>query len=168
MFKQLFLPLIAVGAFIALVGLLVQGKIGNFNKVLGPSSTPKPNIVKIDDTEIKVEVAKTDQERQRGLGGRTSLDQNSGMLFVMPSNSKPSFWMKDTLIPLDIIWIKNGKVIGVEKDVPVEKGVEDSKLKLYPAPGVVDYVLEVNAGFSDKNNITVGQNLSGLEQLLGQ
>lgn len=157
MFKQLFLPLIAVAAFIVLVGLLVQGKLGGLSPLMiNPSPTPKPKIVKIDSAEIQVEVAKSDEERQKGLGGRESLAENSGMIFVMPENSKPTFWMKDTLFPLDIIWIKDGKVLSVTKNIPVEKDVPNDKLTLYPAPGVVDYVLEVNAGFSDKNNIKAG------------
>lgn len=159
MVKQLLLPFLAVAAFIVVVGLLVQGKLGNISSISTPQSTQAPNIIKIDDTEIQVEIAKTNEERQKGLGGKESLAENSGMLFVIPENNKPTFWMKDTLIPLDIIWIKDNKVAGIEKNVQAQIGVEDSKLKLYPAPGIVDFVLEVNAGFSEKNNLKINSSV---------
>lgn len=166
MFKQLFLPLIAVAAFIVLVGLLVQGKIGNFQPIsIFPSPTPSAKLIKLDDTEVEVEIAKITEERQKGLSGRQELGENSGMLFVMPKNTKPTFWMKDTLFPLDIIWIKDGKVLGISENAPVEKDVPDEKLTLYPAPSVVDYVLEVNAGFSQKNGIKAGSTFQMLFDL---
>ncbi|HLD92378.1 MAG TPA: DUF192 domain-containing protein [Patescibacteria group bacterium] len=165
MFKQLFLPIIAVAGFIVLVGLLTQGKLG----FLIPSSSPTPKanakIIKIDDTEIEVEVAKTNEERAKGLSNREKLDENSGMIFVFSKDSKPSFWMKDTKISLDIIWINDSIITGIEKNVQPEPGKADSELKKYPAPSSIDYVLEINGGFSDKNKIKVGQTISGLEQL---
>lgn len=155
MFKSIFLPIIAVAGFIILVGLLSQGKL---IKVRAKS-------IKIDTTEINIEIAKTNDERSKGLSNRTSLNENTGMIFVFPKNSKPVFWMKDTKIPLDIIWINDNKIIGIDKNVEPELGILDAKLKKYPAPDDVDYVLEVNAGFSDKNNIKLDQTISGLEQL---
>ncbi|HCR35730.1 hypothetical protein A2130_02925 [Candidatus Woesebacteria bacterium GWC2_33_12] len=156
MFKQIFLPLIAVAVFITLVGLLGQGKL-----------TPKVSLktIKIDNLEISVEVAKSADERAKGLSGREKLDENSGMVFVFDKNSKPVFWMKDTLVALDIIWINDNKIIRIEKNVQPEIGKTDSELKKYTAPSIVDYVLEVNAGFADKNNIKIDQMISGLEQL---
>lgn len=162
MFKQIILPLIAVAAFIVVVGLFSQGRIKLPNS---PTPTPTSKIIKIGDLEIPIEVAKTDSEKQKGLSNRTKLADNSGMLFVFNKNSKPVFWMKDTKIPLDIIWISNGKIVGINKNVPTEIGKSDTELTRYPSPQSIDYVLEVNAGFSDKNQITVGESLSGLEQL---
>lgn len=160
MVKQLLLPFIAVATFIVIVGLMVQGKIGNltpiYNSDQKQTSNTNAKIVKINDVEIEVEVAKTDQERQKGLSNKKSLEENSGMLFALPSNSKPTFWMKDTLIPLDIIWIKENQVVGIEKNVPIQIGATDEELVRYNAPGVIDFVLEVNSGFSDKNNIDKG------------
>lgn len=155
MFKSIFLPIIAVAGFIVLVGLLSQGKL----------IKEKSKSIKIDTTEINIEVAKSNEEKSKGLSNRISLDENSGMIFVFSKNSKPVFWMKDTKIPLDIIWINDNKIIGIDKNVQPEPNVVDSKLKKYQSPFEVDYVLEVNAGFSDKNNIKLDQTISGLEQL---
>lgn len=164
MFKSIFLPIIAVAAFIVLVGLLSQGKLDFFFKNTSPA-VQNEKTIKIDDLKIIVEVAETNEERSLGLSNRTRLDDQSGMVFVFTKNSKPVFWMKDTKIPLDIIWINDNKIIGIEKNVQPELGVTDSKLKKYHAPSEIDYVLEVNGGFSDKNSIKVGEMISGLEQL---
>lgn len=167
MFKQIFLPLIAVAAFITIVGLLSQGKLDFLLKNINPNLNSNKNskIVKINDIEINIEVAKTNTEKSKGLSNREKLDENSGMIFIFEKNSKPAFWMKDTKISLDIIWINDNKIVGVEKNVQPEPNKKDSELKRYSAPSSVDYVLEVNGGFSEKNNIKIGQSLSGLEQL---
>ena len=163
MFKQIFLPLIAVAGFIVLVGLLSQGKLDKFVKK--PPLEANSKAVMIEDKKINVEVAKTNEERSKGLSNRNKLDENSGMIFIFSPNSKPIFWMKDTKISLDIIWINDNKIVGIEKNVQPQLNTDDSKLRRYPAPSEIDYVLEVNGGFSDKNNIKVGQSLSGLELL---
>lgn len=165
MFKSIFLPIIAVAAFITLVGLLSQGKL-NFllNKVNSVENSTQKTI-KINDVEIAIEVARTSGERSKGLSNRSKLDEKSGMFFVFEKGSKPVFWMKDTKISLDLIWIKDGRVIGIEKKVQPEIGKKDSDLKRYPAPSAIDYVLEVNGGFSDKFNIKSGDEVSGLQDM---
>jgi len=163
MFKSIFLPIIAVASFIIVVGLLSGGKL-NFLIQTSPVKE-KAKSIKIDSTEINIEVAKTNDERSKGLSNRTVLDEKTGMVFVFPKNSKPVFWMKDTKISLDIIWINDNKIIGIDKNVEPEPGVTDNKLKKYPSPSEIDYVLEVNSGFSDKYNIKPDQTISGLEQL---
>ena len=168
MFKSIFLPLIGVVAFITFVGLLSQGKLKFLTSTIeSPPQVTQANTkpIKIGDMEINVEVAKTNDEKSKGLSNRTSLDEKSGMIFVFDQNSKPSFWMKDTLIALDLIWINDNKIIAINKNVKPEPNVSSRELKKYPAPSEIDYVLEVNSGFSDKFKVIPGQMLSGLEQL---
>ncbi|MFH1895952.1 MAG: DUF192 domain-containing protein, partial [bacterium] len=70
-----------------------------------------------------VEVVDTVEKRQRGLMFRESLDKNKGMLFVFDGVGEYDFWMKNTLISLDIIWLnENYKVVGVQTAVPCEAG----------------------------------------------
>ena len=164
MFKSLFLPIIAVAVFITLVGLLSQGKLDKFIKTTDNNNQQAKSIV-IDDKEIKVEVARTNIERSKGLSNREKLEENSGMVFVFDKNSKPSFWMKDTKIALDIIWINDDKIVSINKNVEPEPNKSDSQLKKYPAPSEIDYVLEVNAGFSDKNGIKAGSTVQKLSDL---
>lgn len=165
MFKSLFLPLIGVAAFITLVGLLTQGKFDSILKKTTTNINSELKVIKIDNVEVEVEVAKTNSERAKGLSNRDSLGEGNGMIFVFEENSEPIFWMKDTRIALDIIWINDDKIVGVDRNVEPEPNKKDSDLTRYPSPSVVDYVLEVNGGFSDSNNIRTGQTLSGLEQL---
>ena len=118
MFKQIILPILAVAAFIVIVGIFVQ-KSSSLN--LPGLFTPKPTaqiekIMAIGDKKIGVQIADTAEKRKNGLSGITSLKENSGMLFVFDTKgASPLFWMKDMLIPLDLIWISNGKIVQIDK-----------------------------------------------------
>ena len=95
---------------------------------------------------IRVEVVNTPASIQLGLSGRKSLTAD-GMLFVFDRPTQPVFWMKEMLFPIDIIWISNNRIVGSEKEVqPPAAGMADQELKRYPAPQLVDMVLEVPAG----------------------
>lgn len=121
---------------------------------------PKKDTKEIIISNIKVNalIADSSEKRQKGLGGKSSLSQTGGMLFIFDQKDiQPSFWMKDMLIPIDIIWINDGKIIQIDKNIPASaKESKDSDLKLYFPNESIDFVLEVNAGFSDKNKIKVG------------
>jgi uncharacterized membrane protein (UPF0127 family) len=159
MFKQIILPLLAVIAFIAIIGIFVQ-KSGSLKLGIQapPQATITPNKTIIVGTKsIRVQIANTPDERTKGLSGITSLGDNDGMLFVFTPKDAAIFWMKEMLFPLDIIWINNGKIIRIDKNIPKPPaGTQDSQLKTYSAGQLVDGVLEVNGGFSDKNKVKVG------------
>lgn len=106
------------------------------------------------DACLNVELAATPRQRERGLMGRLSLDKDRGMLFVFPSDDFWVFWMKDTKVPLDIIWMdRSGKVVDiVENAQPVFSQDPPTFKSVFPAR----YVLEANAGFAKENNIKVG------------
>lgn len=161
--KKLIIPIVAVAAFIVAVGFLVQ-KTNTNSPIQSPTPQPAPTVT-IRNVTINVELAKTNEEREKGLSDRTSLNKNSGMLFIFDAkDNTPAFWMKGMLIPLDIIWIKDGKITKIDKNIPAPAPVTpENKLKTYSA-GAVDYVLEVNAGFADTNSIKTGDGvtLSGI------
>lgn len=165
MIKQIILPLLGVIAFIILVGILVQ-KSGSINIPGFSMSSQAQKVVKIDEKTITVEIANTEALREKGLSGRTFLASDSGMLFVFDGlNQTHQFWMKGMLIPLDIIWISGGKIVSINKNVsPPPSGTLDNQLTVYTARGPVDYVLEVAADYSDKNNFKLGDSvdLSGI------
>lgn len=104
-------------------------------------------------TTVTAEVAASLADQQRGLSGRDSLAADAGMLFPINPPAVQTFWMHQMKFPIDIIWIKDGRVIGFQLNVPVSTG-EDPE-PLYRSPGAVDDVLEVNAGFIAKNGIQV-------------
>lgn len=158
MVKSLLLPLAGVAAFIIVVGLLVQ----NSGNIVFPGATPSASLTKTTITvggkTVNVEVAKTEATRELGLGGRTSLAADAGMLFVFDSKGiSPGFWMKGMLFPLDIIWISGGKIVAIDKNIQAPAaGTPDENLVIYNAGVPIDYVLEVNAGYSANNGVKVG------------
>lgn len=108
----------------------------------------------INDQSITVEIADSAALKQIGLGGRDYLPENQGMLFVFEQQSRPVFWMKGMEFPLDIIWIADNRVVDLTKDALVE--IDQNNLTKYRPTKPVNYVLEVNAGFIDNNNIKIG------------
>ena len=100
---------------------------------------------------IDVELACTPEEQQRGLMFRKELSEGQGMLFVFPSETIQSFWMKNTFIPLDMIHLdKTGKIVGVIENAKPHD--ESSHAVGVPAK----YVLEVNAFFAKKYFLKAG------------
>lgn len=144
--KKVALLLVATAIFIVAIGLLTQ-----------KAKAPERKEIKIDNLTLKVEVADSEEERARGLSGRRKLEEDGGMLFVFEKeNVFPSFWMKDMLIAIDIIWINDGEVVKIDKNVGPETGRSTQELTLYYPDEPIDYVLEVSSGFSDKNGVKEG------------
>ena len=93
--------------------------------------------IEIGDKEYNVEVARTEEEKIKGLQEKESLGENEGMLFIYDEPQELAFWMKDTAIPLDIVFIdEDGEVISVQQGQPYDE-------TLLEEDGVM-YVLEVN------------------------
>ncbi|MDP3882711.1 MAG: DUF192 domain-containing protein [Candidatus Staskawiczbacteria bacterium] len=122
------------------------------------SSNETKNIACIKDACFSVELADTNEERELGLMYRTQLDKNRGMLFVFGNKGIYPFWMKNTLIPLDIIWINNDlKVVFInENSQPCP--VEGECISVNPEVSAL-YVLEINAGLSKELGIKIGDTL---------
>jgi uncharacterized protein len=117
-------------------------------------------MIKIGETSLEVELAMTEQSTTQGLSGRQTIGAD-GMLFIFPTTQVRHFWMKEMLFPIDIIWIKDHKIVGLSKNVlPPEPGTPLAKLPTYPSPVSVNMVLEVPAGFADQHNLSVGSPLT--------
>ena len=126
--------------------------------ILGLTMTPTTKTVNFIDskTEIKVEIADTTQERSRGLMFREKLPIDMGMLFVFPEEDERGFWMKNTLIPLDMIFIDaEGRIINIEEAVP-EPNTSDENLKTYRSGEPAKYVIETNSSFTERRNVEEG------------
>jgi len=105
-----------------------------------------------------VELAVTSEERSRGLMFREHLDPDKGMLFIYPDEGVHSFWMKNTLIPLDMVWINgNREVISISKDV---QPCQPSQCPSIGPGQKVQYVLELNGGTSDKIGLAIGDKIT--------
>jgi len=110
----------------------------------------------INGKTINLELANTAQEQEQGLMYRNELDENSAMLFIFQDEQIRSFWMKNTLIPLDIIFIdSNNMIVDIQAAEPCKSDPCINYVSKYPAK----YVLEVNQGYSERNNISIGDKL---------
>lgn len=112
---------------------------------------------KYGEVKINIEIADTDKERQKGLMFRDKLDENSGMVFIFEEEKYVSFWMKNTKIPLDMIFVSSNGTITEIKD-NIQPCVSDP-CDIYTSKYPTKYVIEVNAGFSRKNNIDVNDRI---------
>jgi uncharacterized protein len=104
---------------------------------------------------LEIEVADEEPERIRGLMDRFSMPENAGMLFIFDKDEPRSFWMKNTYIPLDIIYINAEKKI-----VSIQKYTHPRTTTSIPSEKPAIYVLEVNAGFTDKYGIFAGDKIA--------
>lgn len=107
-------------------------------------------LVTIGDKTYEVEVANTASTKKKGLSGHEKLNENTGMIFYFEEPIIPTFWMKDMLFPLDILWIdENNKIVGLQNDLD-----PSSYPKTYYPNKKIKYVLEVSSdSFSDSDNL---------------
>jgi len=126
------------------------------NRMNGPTDNAQPTISfntgSSSEPSFKVEIADTNESRARGLMYRSHLDQNSGMLFIFGTEANHVFWMKNTYIPLDMIFLSSDwLVVGIIHDA--EPMTLDERSVGRPSR----YVLEINGGLSVKLGITEGR-----------
>lgn len=106
---------------------------------------------------LKVSIASTPAQQRKGLGGCAMLARKTGMYFPFSVTGPQTFWMKDMVIPLDMVWLLNGRVVGVTANIPFPSpGVKDALLPLYYSPQDVNAVLEVEAGTAASYGLTKG------------
>lgn len=116
--------------------------------------------LKINNQTLTVEVAETLAQMTKGLSGRRSLAENQGMLFVYPDYQIRYFHMKEMNFPLDIIWLKDNQIVGIEEKVPVLTNGDITKVE---SKEIINQVLEVNSGWVKENGIEVGDRVEGLD-----
>ncbi len=110
-----------------------------------------------DGKPLQVEIARTPTARARGLMFRATLPEDYGMLFIFERPGKNQFWMKNTLIPLDILWMDDRKrIIHIAYQVPPCKL---DPCPLYGPTADSHYVLEVKAGVAHKRGLRIGMPL---------
>lgn len=108
----------------------------------------RQEIIKVGGVSVRAEIAATPADRERGLMYRSSLPQNEGMLFIFPEAKFQAFWMKNTLIPLDIGYFDDqGFLIEVVQMKP------DDGTARYPSSEPALYALEMNAGWFEKHGL---------------
>jgi hypothetical protein len=101
--------------------------------------------------KLDIQVAKDEFDRELGLMFRKGMEENQGMLFIFPDVQVRSFWMRNTEIPLDMLFISESSVI-----INIAKNTTPYSDASYASTGPAKYVLEVNGGFADRHDITPG------------
>ena len=154
-------------AIIALLGLALIAFILQSIPTTNRNQPMEPPFVDMGDLTITdaqtgetlaaldIEIAKGDRQTSQGLMWRRSMADNQGMLFFMPELKPQSFWMLNTYISLDIIYVGEDKRV-----VSIAKNTTPKSTDPVPSEGPALYVLEVNAGFSDRHGIKKGDELT--------
>ncbi len=128
------------------------------NQQSSAEANKKQNQICFKNDCFSVELAQTIEEQAHGLMFRESLKSDEGMLFIFQNETKHSFWMKNTLVPLDIIWID-----GSQKVVFINKNTLPCQIKECQAIDPMEnakYVLELNSGIADKIGLSVGDEMN--------
>ncbi len=138
-----------------LVAVVAIGVIGAFFYKTAPPAWPVADVAEFGGVSLRIEYATTPEDRERGLGSRTEIPEDYGMLFVFSKDAKHGFWMKDMLVPIDIFWLNDkGHVVYIVSSVATST---------YPNvfyPNVpARYVLETASGFAKSNDIKIGTKL---------
>ncbi len=102
-------------------------------------------------TTVGIEIAEDEVSRTQGLMGRQHIGENQGMLFIFPDEDFRSFWMANTPLPLDIIFVNRGKKI-----VTIQRNTVPYSEESVPSTAPATYVVEVNAGFADRHGVAEG------------
>ncbi|OGM29662.1 hypothetical protein A2801_00630 [Candidatus Woesebacteria bacterium RIFCSPHIGHO2_01_FULL_41_10] len=149
---------IVVAVIFLIVALSAYKKTSGSSLFSLSSPTPRPMYsLRIGDTNVKIVLAKTPKEITQGLSGADPLAPNEGMLFIFDKPTQPAFWMKDMRFDLDMIWIREGKVVDIHENVPSpDPRASLSSLPLYISKEPADSVLEVSAGFAKTHKIVNG------------
>jgi len=130
------------------------------------ATQPESRVIFPDGYTVRVEIAADDPTREQGLMYRDRLAEDAGMLFFFSKTDEYPFWMKNTLIPLDIIWLdEQRKIVHIGRDIPPCR----AEPCISYAPGAkARYVLEVAAGVGAKHHLAEGSVLrfEGVERVV--
>lgn len=169
--KAFLLLLVFFAAVMLIFFYTARKEVGEQVRVMIPPASQKARVVtwehlrelhdnakveiSINNTRVIAEVMRSDAKRQQGLSGKEKLAENEGMLFIFDRQEPYSFWNKDMKIPIDVMWMARGEVMGISP-LPVYNGQTPA---IVTAPSSVDVVLEVSAGFANTHKIMVGNTI---------
>jgi hypothetical protein len=134
----------------ALLGLMARAAAAGGGEMNPP--LPTASVILAGRVTVVAELARQPEEQILGLSNRPALAPGRGMLFLYERPQPVGIWMKDMRFPLDILWIREGRIVKIEKDAPpLVPGMAE---RVYTA--TADLVLEVPAGFADREKIRLG------------
>jgi uncharacterized membrane protein (UPF0127 family) len=151
---------VVLGALFVLIIVAAASFYVVYNSKNIPSGSEKglqvSRTMTLDGLTLNIAVADTESLRERGLGGVRGLSDDEGMLFVFPEDGIYSFWMKDMLFPIDMLWLDaQGSVVYIENSIS-----PNTYPKAFTPDSPARYVLELRAGFSEQHDIRIGSKAS--------
>lgn len=154
----IFFLIVAVLAGVAMWGYIGadgQSSVLEYLRLKRPPAAVRVRVadVSLGGVTVRTDVAETAADRERGLAGRLALEELEGMLFLFDTSAPHAFWMKGMKMPIDIIWIDDGKIVDIAADVPPSSDVSPP---LYTPSRPANRVLEVSAGFAKRHGLIVG------------
>lgn len=123
---------------------------------------PLTSKVKINSTIFAVSVAATEAQKELGLGGRSGLAEQSGMLFPYDHKEQYEYWMRGMKFPLDFIWIDGNTIADITENVPAP--LPNEQPVIVKPQVAVDKVLELSAGSVGKYKISIGDTVTFLDR----
>lgn len=155
-----YLTWMVIVPFCLSMGLTIGSQLNAFGEINDRQENGLARIATPKGAIIFAEVADTLDKRAQGLMYRTAMDENHGMLFIFPESGHWTFWMKNTMIPLDILWMdQKGTIIHIEANVPICTRVDDHCPRHYSYKQSWQ-VLELNAGTAEKLQLLPGSRLT--------
>lgn len=154
--------LILYGLLVIAIAIFFFARGGNFfnlNFTGGNKSEVSNATAKVGSKTYKLILAKTDEEKIKGLSERDSLAKDTGMLFIFKEKGKYGFWMKKVKFPIDIIYISDTKIVDIIESAPAPKDENTTSLPVYYPSEDINYVLELNAGEVKGNNVKKGDKI---------
>ncbi len=146
---------ISLGALVVLIVVLVLGAVFVLRQYRESETGYKKMPLSTPNAKFELLVAGTYAQRELGLGNRSGLPANKGMLFPYDQESKPCFWMRGMRFPVDMIWLDKSKTV-VDVAANVKPGTfPQAFCPKQPA----QYVIELNANAAAKSGVTVGKQL---------
>ncbi len=146
------LTFLIAGAFAVIILFPIYRIVVNFGE-------KNFSTIEMGAEKFKVEVADTSIKKQLGLSGRKSLDKDKGMIFPFSEIKPQVFWMKGMLIPIDIIWARDGVIVGVSENATPEPGIIERNLTVYESHEPVNLVIEVSSGTVKRLGLVLGDKI---------
>jgi uncharacterized membrane protein (UPF0127 family) len=156
--------ILAIAIIVLALGALVYVTQWNGHEadLPGKDNTETPHVPVVDMVcdngtvmRMDIEIAETPDEQKTGLMNRTSLAEYAGMLFVFDDDDRRYFWMENTLIPLDMIFIASNLTI-----IDIHENATPMSQDIIASSGACRYVLEVNGGLCAANGIDIGDRVT--------
>ncbi|MDQ2634145.1 MAG: DUF192 domain-containing protein [Pseudomonadota bacterium] len=157
MTRKILLAVVAIAAIVGVLGFYLGMPQSSADQAMRLPVDPSPLVAETatGGHSFTIEIADDQSERSAGLMFRESMDDDHGMLFVFPESRPVAFWMKNTPMPLDLVFIgEDGRVLDVLPGEPF------SEAQISPGAVAVRFVLELKRGIAEKTGIEDGSTIS--------